>query len=242
MLYYIWLFCLGSRLNLQAIDVTADIYPNTFSDNLGEGKAENAIDGFTDVGKTGVVGATYCSLASYGTGKFDLSYLRVDLRADWFVKAVGLFLRDGSFRQKWQNGLQVRISTEAKLENSRQCGKSYDSEREGINPVFQCNNLTRYLWIVLKNPVSSWMLHVCEIEVFEGVVGEIDKVLYSCFYPSSILDGKMTLSGLSVGSVATYQCEDGLYLIGPSQIQCEATGSWSHEPPFCTSKLEAFSF
>ena len=209
---------------------------------MGEGKAENAIDGFTHVGETGGVGATYCALGYYGAGKFDLSYLRVDLRGNWFVKAVGLFLRDGSFRQYPQNGLQVRVSIEAGLENSSQCGSSYDSERDGINPVFQCNNMTRYLWIFQKITASSWILQVCEIEVFEGVVGVTNKVLNSCFHPSSTLDGKMTLSGLSVGSVATYQCKDGLYLIGPSQIECQATGSWSHEPPLCTSKLKAFSF
>ena len=234
MFYYSWLFRLGSRLNLQAIGVTADIYPETFADNLGEGKAENAIDGFAHIGETGVAGATYCAVGPFGAENIRSSYLRIDLRTDWVVKAVGLFLRDGSDRQYLQNGLQVRVSAEPELENSSQCGRSYHYTKNGINPVFRCNKPTRYIWTVLKG-----IIQVCEIEVFGGVVGERDKVLNSCSYPSSILDGNLTLSGLTVGSVATYQCNDGLYLIGPSQIECEATGSWSHLPPLCTSKLNA---
>ncbi|XP_062523956.1 CUB and sushi domain-containing protein 3-like isoform X2 [Corticium candelabrum] len=195
----------GSRLNLQAIGVTADIYPETFADNLGEGKAENAIDGFAHIGETGVAGATYCAVGPFGAENIRSSYLRIDLRTDWVVKAVGLFLRDGSDRQYLQNGLQVRVSAEPELENSSQCGRSYHYTKNGINPVFRCNKPTRYIWTVLKG-----IIQVCEIEVFGGVVGERDKVLNSCSYPSSILDG-------------------------PSQIECEATGSWSHLPPLCTN-------
>ena len=235
MFYYSWLFHLGSRLNLQAIGVTTDIYPETFADNLGEGKAENAIDGFAHIGETGGAGATYCAVGYFGDGNIRSSYLSVDLRTDWVVKAVGLFLRDSSSRRCSQYGLQVRVNAEAELENSSQCGRSYHYRRNVINPVFRCNKLTRYIWVVLK----GW-IQVCEIEVFGGVVGVRDKVLNSCSHPSVILDGKMTLSGLSVGSVATYQCNDRLYLIGPSQIECEATGNWSHEPPLCTSKLNTF--
>ena len=219
---------------MKAIGATAVLYPKTASDNLGQGKAKNAIDGFSHVGETGAFGASYCAWGLPASS----SYLRVDLRANWLVKVIGLFLRDESWRQYWQNGLEVSVSTEADLQKSIQCGRSYDNLRDGGNPVFRCDKVTRYIWIVHR---VTKQLQVCEIEVFEGIVEVKDKLWNLCYHPSAILDGNLTLSGLSVGSVATYQCKEGLYLVGPSQIECQATGSWSHEPPLCTSKLNSFS-
>ena len=209
---------------------------------MGEGKAENAIDGSYSVEETSSDGgSSNCAWGSYRIGSSVLSYLRVDLRADWVVKAVGLFFR-ASWRRRWQDGLEVRVSTEAELLNSSQCGRNYNHRRDGSNPIFRCGKVTRYIWVARKSISWSQTLQVCEIEVFEDTAGVRNRVLNFCSHPSAILNGNVTSSGLSVGSVATYQCKDGHYLIGPSQIKCESTGIWSHEPPLCTSNLNAFTF
>ena len=49
--------------------------------------------------------------------------------------------------------------------------------------------------------------------------------------------GTVTQSGVSVGSTATYQCDPGFGLIGPSTRICEELDSgsadWSGEEPIC---------
>lgn len=45
--------------------------------------------------------------------------------------------------------------------------------------------------------------------------------------------GSVSLSGLTVGSTASYKCNNGFILIGSSTRQCLATGYWSGEVPIC---------
>ena len=48
--------------------------------------------------------------------------------------------------------------------------------------------------------------------------------------------GRVTTSGYSVGSTATYSCEVGYTLEGGKKRECLATGEWSGKEPVCTGK------
>ncbi|XP_064382161.1 sushi, von Willebrand factor type A, EGF and pentraxin domain-containing protein 1-like [Halichondria panicea] len=58
--------------------------------------------------------------------------------------------------------------------------------------------------------------------------------------------GSVTVSGLEVGSTATYECDDGFLLIGSSSRYCQQYGDWSGEAPICNPvrcpKLSAPSY
>ena len=49
--------------------------------------------------------------------------------------------------------------------------------------------------------------------------------------------GSVTVSGLEVGSTATYQCDDGFLLVGSSTRYCQQYGDWSGEAPICNCEL-----
>ena len=57
-------------------------------------------------------------------------------------------------------------------------------------------------------------------------------------------NGDVNLSGLKVGSKATYSCDRGFQLRGNQVRKCQANGQWSGRNPFCQStgyKLHADS-
>ncbi|CAJ0930480.1 unnamed protein product, partial [Ranitomeya imitator] len=55
----------------------------------------------------------------------------------------------------------------------------------------------------------------------------------SCSKPKEIAYGNFTLNGLIYKSTASYKCEMGYRLQGPTTLMCEASGNWSSEPPSC---------
>ncbi|KAM5298505.1 sushi, von Willebrand factor type A, EGF and pentraxin domain-containing protein 1 [Ctenodactylus gundi] len=57
--------------------------------------------------------------------------------------------------------------------------------------------------------------------------------LVECSSPESIRNGGYVLSGLTYLSTASYSCEDGYSLEGPSTLECTASGSWDRAPPVC---------
>uniref|UniRef100_A0A2K6EQD9 Sushi, von Willebrand factor type A, EGF and pentraxin domain-containing protein 1 n=1 Tax=Propithecus coquereli TaxID=379532 RepID=A0A2K6EQD9_PROCO len=57
--------------------------------------------------------------------------------------------------------------------------------------------------------------------------------LVQCSSPESINNGNYILSGLTYLSTASYSCESGYSLQGPSTIECTASGSWDRAPPTC---------
>ncbi len=71
-------------------------------------------------------------------------------------------------------------------------------------------------------------------------------IMVSCFYYSTIpiaVDcgrlvpppfGSVTIKGVgTLGSMATYICDDGHHLQGFSERRCEADGEWTGEIPTC---------
>ena len=57
-----------------------------------------------------------------------------------------------------------------------------------------------------------------------------------CERLQDIKNGKVVLSGTTVGSIATYNCRFGYALIGGSTRTCQINGEWSGEEPFCQRK------
>nr|XP_045229548.1 sushi, von Willebrand factor type A, EGF and pentraxin domain-containing protein 1 [Macaca fascicularis] len=54
-----------------------------------------------------------------------------------------------------------------------------------------------------------------------------------CSSPENINNGKYVLSGLTYLSTASYSCDTGYSLQGPSIIECMASGIWDRAPPAC---------
>ena len=46
-------------------------------------------------------------------------------------------------------------------------------------------------------------------------------------------NGEVTLSGVTVGSIATYTCDYGYELVGLEFRACQNDGEWSGEAPSC---------
>ncbi|KAF6127563.1 sushi, von Willebrand factor type A, EGF and pentraxin domain containing 1 [Phyllostomus discolor] len=57
--------------------------------------------------------------------------------------------------------------------------------------------------------------------------------LVKCSSPDNINHGKYVLSGLTYLSTASYSCDSGYSLQGPSILECTASGSWDRAPPTC---------
>ena len=49
-------------------------------------------------------------------------------------------------------------------------------------------------------------------------------------------NGRVSLSGTTAGSTATYSCDRGFGLVGFSTRICQASGEWSGEEPTCERK------
>jgi hypothetical protein len=54
-----------------------------------------------------------------------------------------------------------------------------------------------------------------------------------CPQPAPISKGSVVLGDLRLGSIITYQCEDGYKLNGSARRRCELTKKWSGEQPAC---------
>ena len=50
------------------------------------------------------------------------------------------------------------------------------------------------------------------------------------------LYGRVDLDGTTLGSLATYSCNDGFVLEGDQMRKCQSDGQWSGREPVCKSK------
>ena len=48
--------------------------------------------------------------------------------------------------------------------------------------------------------------------------------------------GSVSVSGVRVGSIATYKCDDGFLLVGTTTRECLSNGHWSGNAPICNRK------
>lgn len=58
----------------------------------------------------------------------------------------------------------------------------------------------------------------------------------SCLVLQDPPNGRVSLSGTSMGSEASYSCDSGFTLVGSRVRVCQAEGEWSSEEPFCQGK------
>lgn len=56
-----------------------------------------------------------------------------------------------------------------------------------------------------------------------------------------IVNGRVVLSGTSVGSRAMYSCVSGFGLVGISPRICQLNGQWSAAEPSCQREFDKFS-
>ena len=56
---------------------------------------------------------------------------------------------------------------------------------------------------------------------------------FSCGRLDSPENGRVSLSGVSPGSVATYTCNVGFDLVGVTTRVCLSSGQWSGDAPVC---------
>jgi hypothetical protein len=129
-------------------------------------KAENAIDGKTNVGENNLVNCASTDDLWPNRQYRSLQYLQIDLQRSYSIAAVRLHLRDIRHRQKWQNGLVVNVSNST-LERSTQCGEAYDWITSGQSPLFSCWTSARYVYAVLQNTI--YPLQVCEMQIYKGL-------------------------------------------------------------------------
>ena len=59
----------------------------------------------------------------------------------------------------------------------------------------------------------------------------------TCPILSVIANGNVFQNGVTVGSIATYSCDDGYDLINENERMCQPSGVWSGIEPFCKSKF-----
>ncbi len=57
-----------------------------------------------------------------------------------------------------------------------------------------------------------------------------------CGQLRDIRNGRVVLTGTTVGSTATYSCNKGYILIGQETRTCQVTGEWNAKEPFCQRK------
>ena len=52
-------------------------------------------------------------------------------------------------------------------------------------------------------------------------------------------NGKVMMTGNSVGDTATYSCDDGYSLSGVDMVICLDDGQWSDPPPTCVLRMSS---
>ena len=134
-------------------------------------KAENAIDGRTNIGESGKHTVLNCASTNDlwpNRRQRSLQYLQIDLQRPYSIAAVRLHLRDEEHRQEWQNGLFVKVSNSTlQRAAGTRCGVAYDATRFGQSPLFTCWTSGRYVYAILKN--TLYPLQVCEMQIFKGL-------------------------------------------------------------------------
>jgi len=59
-----------------------------------------------------------------------------------------------------------------------------------------------------------------------------------CDQLRDIQNGRVVLTGTTVGSRASYTCNRGYLLVGDAVRKCQANGEWSGNEPVCKSKIQ----
>jgi hypothetical protein len=216
------------KLNLTALEVNITLYPDVYELS----KASNAIDGNTEIGKSGVTGFENCATTSIKYTYNELKYLKIDFIKPYYISAIRLHLRDGPFRQAWQRGLSVELVNSSTSVSGMQCGDPYvyNGANHGQSPIFHCFNMASGILLVLRQKPNP--LQICEIEVFGGYC--------TASAPRNgyfVLPPDISTSFVPLQTWIEYRCHQWSgYLISSnySRIQCIGQEKWSKPVPACS--------
>ncbi|XP_062499148.1 sushi, von Willebrand factor type A, EGF and pentraxin domain-containing protein 1-like [Corticium candelabrum] len=136
--------------------------------------------------------------------------------------SIKLYLRNGSDRQRQQNGMKVTV--EDRNGQKHQCGETYNQLTQGQYPTFECRNgiLSCFIRLTLdhtkKTPVRNKPIQVCELEVF---------VVSECGNPPPIRFAARDFQSVTIKSQATYTCMPTYLPTSSQTITCLSHGNWS---------------
>ncbi len=92
----------------------------------------------------------------------------------------------------------------------------------------------------------SIQLHLCIVQETNYCQLYYDLCLVcaviECEQLEGIANGRVELTGTTVGSRATYSCDSGYLLVGDVSRTCQSSGTWSGNEPFCKSEPQAVLF
>ena len=77
--------------------------------------------------------------------------------------------------------------------------------------------------------MQTLMQNICTVHSFSTVV--------DCGSLGDPSNGQVTLTGTTVGSTATYECNTGFTLMGNIERTCQDDGDWSGTEPTCDGML-----
>ena len=57
--------------------------------------------------------------------------------------------------------------------------------------------------------------------------------LLDCGHPGNLTNGNVNITGTGFEDKATYSCDDGYELVGPSERFCLSNDQWTSDAPIC---------
>ncbi|XP_062498995.1 sushi, von Willebrand factor type A, EGF and pentraxin domain-containing protein 1-like [Corticium candelabrum] len=243
---YIWVVLRNSPWHLQVCEVRAYTGPMNlnapgiaslsdvpYTDHVNNvtASAANAVDGKSSIGQSRGLGLRFCAVNNYKTND-KVQFLRISLHQKQPILSVRLHLRDparGFIPTVYYSRLgSVNISVGNSSDVSdvrRQCGSSYQAS-QGQSPIFICYATGSYVWLTVS---ANYFLEVCEVEVYADV---------HCITPSSLVNGKYSITNDSVGGSLSVECNQGYKSTFSKPITCESSGNWSQPFPTCKAFCE----
>lgn len=234
-------------IDLQSVNASAQQSPGAFTYGGRSSLPESAVNGRLENNSGPGDGVLHCaSTESYRRSQ--VHWFQVDLKGEYFVTEIVLWLREGPSRQSWQSGLTTYVSnTPMGLERSakvpvvpgNRCGERYTLS-QGKGPVFPCyfDFPTQYVILTLK-PTADAGLQLCEMTVFGKEIEIITiwlestcdctlSIAATCDEPPQIDHASLESPRPNYFAPATvnFQCDVGYQLVGRGQAKCGKTGRW----------------
>ena len=173
---HLFVFITGQQVNLSHVGATVKQYPGRVKLDNTTMTAENAINSILEQNSGRGHGFLKCS-STLRKNIAKRPWFLVDLKNNYFITDIKLFLRKGKKHRAKQIDLTVHVTNtrlrsrsralSSSVNASNRCGKPYSSVQDKI-PVFPCDfpRTSQYVVLTLPQPQSRALLQVCEIQVF----------------------------------------------------------------------------
>ena len=99
-------------------------------------------------------------------------------------------------------------------------------------PGLEMNQLVKVyilVYLLVGFDFEQCMIHNCYCPL------PLFTIVAVCGFLPDPENGSVTISGPTLGSVATYSCDTGYDLIGDMERVCQDNGTWSGNQPVCQS-------